>query len=179
VTGSARSRRLVTAALRPALAAAIVPAVVWLAGLNGCGGAVPPDTGTLTDTDRAAIHALDTAFVQAWLRDDTLGVLELFSPDGVLLPPGSPPVTGTEAIRAFWWPADGSHTRITGFTREPDEVGGAHRLAFYRGRAVLSWEYTKDGRTSAQTSRSTDLILMAPDPSGRWRILRQMWNPRP
>jgi len=158
----------------------VLSAAALAAVLTGCGfGSGRPASGALTGADRDAIHALDTAFVQAWLRDDTLGVLGLFSPDAVLMPPGSAPVQGIEAIRAYWWPTDGSHTRITGFTREPVEVGGAHLFAYYRGRASLSWEYTKDGKTSAQTSRSTDLVLMAPDATGRWRIVRQMWSPLP
>jgi len=153
----------------------ILPSVAFAVALAGCGGG-RPTPGAITDADRAAIHAVDTAFVQGWLRDDTLGVLRLFDPNAVLIPPGSQPVVGIEAIRAYWWPADGSHTRITGFTREPEEMGGAHLLAYYRGRASLSWQYTKDGKTSAQTSRSTDLVLLAPDSTGQWRIVRQMWS---
>ena len=61
-----------------------------------------PGLRTLSERDRAAILALDTAFVQAWLRDDTAGVLALFHPDAVLLPPGGRPVEGVRAIRAYW-----------------------------------------------------------------------------
>jgi uncharacterized protein (TIGR02246 family) len=137
------------------------------------------DTRTLSEGDRAAIQAIDTAFVQAWLRDDTTGVLALFHPDAVLLPPGGRPVEGVRAIRAYWWPDDGSHTRVTAFTREPAEVRGTPELAWYRGTAALGWVYAKDGKEASQTSRSTDLVLLAPDSAGRWRIIRQMWAPAP
>ena len=147
--------------------------------LVGCGPADPPSRHALTGQDRAAIHAVDTAFVRAWLRDDTTAVLALFHPDAVLLPPGSEPVEGLAAIRAYWWPGDGSHTRITSFTREIAEIGGTPELAYVRGRATLSWVYRKAGNESAQTSRSTELVLLTPDASGRWRILRQMWSQRP
>ena len=136
-------------------------------------------TGTLSDRDRAAILALDTAFVQAWLRDDTAGVLALFHPDAVLLPPGGRPVEGVRAIRAYWWPDDGSRTRITAFTRELAEVQGTPDLAWFRGDAALGWVYGKNGKEASQTSRSTDLVLLAPDSVGRWRIIRQMWSPAP
>ena len=138
-----------------------------------------PELRTLSERDRAAILALDTAFVQAWLRDDTAGGLALFHPDAVLLPPGGRPVEGVRAIRAYWWPDDGSHTRITAFTRELAEVHGTPDLAWFRGDAALGWVYAKNGKEASQTSRSTDLVLLAPDSAGRWRIIRQMWSPAP
>jgi len=138
-----------------------------------------PAQRRLSDGDRAAIHSLDTAFVQAWLRDDTAGVLALFHPDAVIVPPGARPVKGVRAIRAYWWPEDGSHTRITAFTRELAEVEGTPALAWFRGVAALGWVYAKDGKEAAQTSRSNDLVLVTPDSAGRWRITRQMWAPAP
>jgi uncharacterized protein (TIGR02246 family) len=144
--------------------------------------ATPADPGgprELSDRDRAAIRALDTAFVQAWLRDDTAGVLALFHPDAVIVPPGGRPVHGLRGIRAYWWPEDGSHTRITGFTRELAEVEGTPALAWFRGVAALDWVYAKDGKEAAQSSRSNELVLVAPDPAGHWRITRQIWAPAP
>jgi uncharacterized protein (TIGR02246 family) len=147
--------------------------------LPGCRSVCPetPAARPLSARDRAAIQALDTAFVQAWLRDDTAGVLALFHPDAVLLPPGGGAVEGLQAIRAYWWPDDGSHTRITAFNRELAEVEGTPALAWFRGVATLGWVYVKDGKEATQTSRSTDLVLVAPDSAGRWRITRQMWAP--
>jgi uncharacterized protein (TIGR02246 family) len=143
---------------------------------TSAGPARPPG---LSVRDRAAIRALDTAFVQAWLRDDTSGVLALFHPDAVLIPPGGRPVAGLPAIRAYWWPDDGSHTRITTFTRELAEVEGTPALAWFRGVAALGWVYRKDGKEATQTSQSNDLVLVTPDRAGRWRITRQMWAPAP
>ncbi len=138
-----------------------------------------PGHNRLSDRDRAAIHSLDTAFVQAWLRDDTAAVLALFHPDAVIVPPGGRPVEGLPAIRAYWWPEDGSHTRITAFTRELAEIEGTPTLAWFRGVAALEWVYAKDGKEAAQTSRSNDLVLLSPDSGGRWLITRQMWAPAP
>lgn len=147
--------------------------------LPACRSADPGGAQELSEHDRTAIRALDTAFVQAWLRDDTAAVLALFHPDAVLLPPGGRAVEGLRAIRGYWWPDDGSHTRITAFNRELAEVEGTPALAWFRGAATLSWVYAKDGKEATQTSRSTDLVLVAPDSAGRWRISRQMWAPAP
>lgn len=147
-----------------------------LALAAGCDRSAHSPAAALSDADRTAIHALDTAFVRAWIRDDTAAVLGLFRPDAILFPPNSPPVEGLAAIRAFWWPTDGSHTRITSFTRDVVEIAGTPALAYFRGAATLGWVYTKDGKESAQTSRSTDLTLVVRDSSGAWRISRQMWT---
>ena len=136
-----------------------------------------PDT--LTGEDRAAIRALDATFVRGWLADDRDAVLSVFASDAVLFPPGSKPLRGIQAIRSYWWPDDGSRTRITSFERAADEIEGTRRLAFLRGTASLSWVYEKDGKQTSQTSRSTDLLLLSRDPAGRWHIIRQMWNVLP
>ena len=133
----------------------------------------------LAGADRAAVRQIDSAFVEAWLRDDTTAVLRLFAPDAILLPPGHAPVVGLSAIRAYWWPTDGSSTRITGFRRTIDEVDGERSVVYLRGSATLSWRYTKDGKTTVQSSRSIDLFILRRDPSGKWRITRSMWSQLP
>ena len=137
------------------------------------------DPVTLTDGDRIRILAVDSSFVGAWLRDDTTAVLSAFAPDAVLIPPGGSPVRGLAAIRAYWWPQDGSHTRITAFDRNVTEVDGTSDLGYLRGDATLAWRYEKDGARSAQSSRSQDLIVYRRGADGRWRVIRQMWSTRP
>ena len=113
--------------------------------LAACAPQPQTSTQELTASDQAAIRALDSTFVQGWLQDDTAAVLGVFSPNAVLLPPGSQPVAGLAAIRAYWWPTDGSHTRITTFDRQIVEITGTKGLAFIRGTGALGWEYVKDG----------------------------------
>ncbi len=153
-------------------------AAVLVAGVAGCRTAEGPSR-PLSDLDRVAIRGIDTAFVNGWIADDTTRILQLFDPDAILLPPGSHPVVGIAAIRSFWWPADGSHTRIVRFARRIDEIGGEGGSAFLRATATLTWDYDKAGQRSSQTSRSTDLLIRARGVTGRWRISRQMWIPLP
>ena len=137
----------------------------------------PPNR--LSEKDRSAIRALDSTFVNGWLNDDANAVLSVFVPDAVLFPPGMNPVRGLPAIRSYWWPQDGSRTKITAFDRHIDEIEGTDELAFLRGTATLSWTYEKDGQKSSQTSRSTDLLLLTQDAKGNWHVFRQMWNTLP
>lgn len=139
-----------------------------------------PTMVPISDADRAAILAVDSAFVDAWLADDTTKVLGLFSSDAVLMPPGMSPLRGLDAIRAYWWPSDGSRTRITSFKRVVEEVGGGGGFAFVRGAGTVGWTYTKRGGSPVtQTSRSSDFMLYARDATGKWRITRQIWSVLP
>ena len=92
---------------------------------------------------------------------------------------GSQPVAGLAAIRAYWWPTDGSHTRITSFDRQIVEITGTKGLAFIRGTGALGWEYAKDGTRQVQRVVRPDLMLVTPDSAGRWRVVRQMWSQLP
>jgi uncharacterized protein (TIGR02246 family) len=146
-------------------------------GLVAAAACTPNGRASLTPADRLAIDTLRQTYVSAWLRDDTTGVLATFTLDGMLLPPGNTPVEGQTAIRAYWWPQDGSHTAITAFTLTMDELDGAGPIAYARGLSTLSWTYTKDSVTQTQSGKNLGLTIFRRDASGRWRITRQMWGP--
>jgi len=136
-----------------------------------------PENATLTDADRRAIQALDSSFVAAWLKDDTAGVMATLSADAVLMPSGRHPLIGHESIRAYWWPDDGSHTRIDAFVSRIEEVGGMNGMAFIRGDDSLTFTYSKGASGFTQSSRTVTLSVVARLPDGRWEFTRRMWSP--
>ena len=136
-----------------------------------------PDHATLIAADSTALRALDQAYVQAWLADDTAAVLGTLAPDAVLMPAGARPLTTRDAIRDFWWPRDGSHTRITQYAATIDEIAGLRDLAYMRGTGRLTFTYVKDTLHLEQTSRTMTLTLLTRAPDGRWRIRSRMWGP--
>lgn len=146
------------------------------AWLVACGGSTD-QSRPLTSRDSSAIEAVRAAYVRAWLEDDTAGVLATLDSAAVLLPPGRLPVAGHAAIRAFWWPTDGSRTTITAFDWTVDELAGTPELAYTRGVSSVAWRYEKDTVRSEQLTRSVSLTLLAPGADGKWRIFRQMWGP--
>jgi hypothetical protein len=91
---------------------------------TACTTTATPAGPRFTADDERAIRALDSVFVAAWLRDDTTAVMNTLAPGVVLMPAGQSVLTTPDAIRAFWWPSDGSHTRILTFDRAIDELGG-------------------------------------------------------
>lgn len=160
--------------LSPVYAGSLLLAgTAWLAA---CGADRGSSRG-LTARDSSAIEAVRAAYVKAWLEDDTVGVLATLDTGAVLLPPGQLPVTGHRAIRAFWWPTDGSRTTITAFEWGLDELEGTPELAYTRGISSVAWRYQKDTVRSEQSTRNMSLTILAPGADGRWRIVRQMWGP--
>lgn len=134
-------------------------------------------TTALSAADRAAIAALDSAYVNAWLEGDTLGVLATLATDAVLMPAGQRALTDRDAIRAFWWPDDGSRMQITAYATTIDEIGGNAQCAFVRGTGRLAFVYEKNGSRTEATSRTMTLTILARQSDGQWRISRRMWGP--
>jgi ketosteroid isomerase-like protein len=93
------------------------------------------------------------------------------------MPAGVRPLETPEAIREFWWPRDGSRTRVTGYTTTIEEIGGTQDLAYMRGTGELSFVYEKDTLRLEPTNRNMTLTLLARSADGRWRIRRRMWGP--
>ena len=112
-----------------------------------------------------------------WLVNDSAAVMATLDPAAVLMPAGVAPLVGDSAIRAFWWPDDGSVTTITGYDITVDEVAGSGDLAWLRGRADLRFTYVAPaGDTSDITSRAAHLSIARRGEDGEWRIVRRAWS---
>ena len=108
-----------------------------------------------------SLRAVNEAYRVAWLAGDSAAVLRLFAPDAVLLPHhGDPPVVGLPAIRAFWWPPDGSPTTITtmDITTDGAEVNGDQGVLW--GRFALAFRFESDGRQRSMRNAGTYLMVL-------------------
>lgn len=131
---------------------------------------------TFTVDDEAAVRSLEESYRTAWLANDSAGVMATLADDAVLMPDGSEPVEGGAAIRAYWWPDDGSETVIESYEVEVDEVEGSGDLAYLRGRGTLIFTYRPpEGAESRIESESVHLSIVRRDADGRWRIIRRAW----
>lgn len=128
--------------------------------------------------DEAAVRAAEEAYRAAWATNDSAAVMATLSTDAVLMPAGLEPIQGDSAIRAFWWPADGSSTTIESYEISVDEVQGSGDLAYLRGRGRLAFVYrSADGEASELSSESVHLSVFRRGADGRWRIARRIWSP--
>ena len=138
----------------------------------------PPEPKGFGPADEQAIRQVDSLYVAAWLRDDTAAVLRTLAPDAVLMPAGQRPLATPNDIRAFWWPTDGSRTKILTFHRVIDEMAGDANLAWVRGTDTLTFTYDKGQTHSQLASRSMTLAVWRRQSDGSWRISRMMWGTR-
>jgi ketosteroid isomerase-like protein len=152
------------------------PSVAFVLALLLCACDAGRHTATLTTADSAALRAVDQAYVEAWLADDTAAVLATLTSDAVLMPAGVGPLATPKAIRDFWWPRDGSRTRVTQYTTTIDEIAGTQDLAYMRGTGRLSFIYEKDTLRLEQTNQTMTLTVLVRAADGRWRINRRMWG---
>lgn len=139
--------------------------------------ACTPPGADFSAEDEAAVLAAEEAYRTAWAANDSAAVMATLAPDAVLMPAGREPIQGDSAIRAFWWPADGSSTTIESYEIDVDEVEGSGDLAYIRGRGRLAFVYTSaDGEASALSSESVHLSVFRRGADGRWRIARRAWS---
>ena len=144
--------------------------------LSACSGGMQ-SSHPLSAVDVKAIRALDSGYVASWLADDTAGVLATLAPDAVLMPAGLGPFIGIDAIRQFWWPEDGSRTRVIAYSARIEELNGRRGLAYVRGSGTFTFTYQKDTLSTTQTNHYMSLTVVAPDAKGAWRIIQRMWGP--
>jgi uncharacterized protein (TIGR02246 family) len=110
----------------------------------GCTGEGEDD---LSQGDIVAMRNLNEVYTTAWLDNDQEAVMEVFTEDAVLIPHhGAEAVVGDEAIRGFFWPADGPAVDVTEFTLRPDEITGNDGLGMVRGRFSLSFSLQGEKR---------------------------------
>lgn len=131
--------------------------------------------GRLAAKDEAKIRAVNEAYAAGWRANDADSVRATFWPDAVLIPQGSEPIRGMDAINRFWWPADGPATTVNAFTVTTDEVGGSGAMAFARGSFRLDFSYVDAGKKIERTNRGNYLNLFLRDSKGTWRISHRMW----
>ena len=155
--------------------------LAFLIGSTACASRAESDKSPspISEADKNAIRAVDSSYVASWLRDDTAGVLATLAPDVVLMPAGQHPLATNDEIRGFWWPADGSHTKILTFDRHIDELAGEGNVAWTRGTDSLTFRYQKAASAPvAMGNRTMTIAILRRQPDGKWRISRMMWGTR-
>jgi len=117
---------------------------------------VPPSVALPADLDRVLRD-----YEKAWRSRDSAALADLFTEDGFVLSPGSPPVRGRAAIVRHYANAGGSlYLRAFAFA-----VDG--RLAHILGGFAHAEGAPEDGKFTLTLARGDD---------GRWRIASDMDN---
>ena len=124
-------------------------------------------------SDEVAIKKLIANFEKMLNTGDADGVVDLFMPDGVFMPHGSPAQVGDKAIHAFYQDTLFAQESLD-INFDPVEVVVLNGWAFARVE-VTGTAKSKDSGTSAKVDNKSFFVLRRTN-AGTWKIARLMWN---
>jgi uncharacterized protein (TIGR02246 family) len=129
-----------------------------------------------TAADRAAIEQLHERDAAAAKKGDVKTLMDLWTVDGVALPPGEQPVKGIDAIRS-WLGKDAASTanlEITNYAMDFQEV----KLF---GDDAVEWARTSvtvkpKGAPFGMRASGNLMRMLRRQPDGTWKVARAIWN---
>ena len=124
-------------------------------------------------SDEVAIKKLIANWEKVLNAGDADGGKDLFMPDGVFMPHGSPAQVGAKAIHAFQDTLFGQGEAVD-YNFDPVEVVVLNGWAFARVENTGITK-SKDGGTIAKIDNKSLWILRRTN-AGTWKIARLMWN---
>ena len=145
------------------------PAPRPAANADGTTAAAP---APLSDADRAAIKAVDSAFAAAASAGTVDGVVAIYASDGSLLPPNAPALEGSEAIRGFWGGFLEAYTAK--FELETGDIEGRGDLAYVVGKYRLTG--TPKGKAPPITDEGKYLEVLKRQADGTWKYAVDMYS---
>jgi uncharacterized protein (TIGR02246 family) len=131
--------------------------------LVSCATKAPSTQGDV----RSAIEAANKQFMQAVGRGDAGQLANLYTADAQLLPPGSPTVTGRQAIREYW--QGGITAGLKSLVLTTVEVEAHDGTAYEVGK----YEIPGAGGKAADTGK---YVVIWKRDDGQWKLHRDIWN---
>ena len=116
----------------------------------------------------AEVEEAIMAWQTAWNAGDGAGVAALYTDDAILLPPGSDPVQGREAIQAFW------QGTIDAFEGDRAELR-SKEVHVYGQLAVQIGRWAVVGSEGEQLNHGSFLHVWKKTDRG-WKTIGDIWN---
>jgi ketosteroid isomerase-like protein len=152
-----------------------IPATLLLvaaAALAGCKAAPVP----ITDADRAAVIAMDSAFAAAANAGNVDGMVANYAPDAMVMPPEAPMAHGTDQIRSLWTGMASQKGTLQLIQETADGAGDfMYTTGRYRYQAAAP-----EGAAATQAPPPADgkyLVVYHRGADGKWMIVANSWSP--
>ena len=124
-------------------------------------------TPSLAAGVRAAIEAANAKFSALAAQGDGAALAKLYAKDGAVMPAGSEPIRGTEAIAKFWQSAFASG--VAAIELKTVELYGEGMTAAEVG------EYALRDKVGKVLDRGKYVVIWRHD-DGEWKLLRDMFS---
>jgi uncharacterized protein (TIGR02246 family) len=112
-------------------------------------------------------------WVEAAKRKDVQAVVELYTEDAIVLPPAGEPITGREAILAFYKKYYSDRWQLL------NEEFKSTSLVLRGALAVETAEYSGEleaGDKGRTLFKGKNLVVWKQQNDGSWKLLRDMWS---
>ena len=116
------------------------------------------------------IKSANQKFMDAFKRADAAGIAVLYTDNPKLLPPGSPMMTGKEAVKSFWQSTIDMGVKEASL--ETLEVESQGNLASEIGRFSLTVQ-PQGGQSTTMTGK---YVVVWKNQDGTWKIHIDTWN---
>lgn len=129
--------------------------------------------------DLSMIEELDHRDIEASKSQCYSTLIDLWTDDGVALPPGENPVIGKQALQTWLEGNRDTDYRITRYFHHFEERKIIGEWAFEWGTYDSAAEQVGGGESIEATGKLMRILKRQPD--GRWKVARAIWNndPRP
>jgi len=147
-----------------------IASTIAIGAILGCLGPIAPAMGK---SGVAAPKDAAEVFVKATAAGDAGAIAALYTADAILLPPGAPPVSGRNAIKAVFAQNFSAGANTIAFTNVRSEIG--------QDRAAVFWQWRSEiKQASGQVVRSIGQSLVYfRRVDGLWLISADMFHVRP
>lgn len=126
--------------------------------------------------DESKIRSINKTYVEEWLKNNENGVMNLFTADASIAPSGMKTLKGANEIKSFWFPKDGSVTKILEFTNEIQNIHIDNDIAQTSSLSHLVWDYKKGNTYLKKEQWGFASTIYKKQADGEWKIIHQMWK---
>jgi ketosteroid isomerase-like protein len=133
-----------------------------------CAAGVVLAASACAEDARSLIETNVVAFEAAFERGDSAALADFYGEGGVVMPPGAAPVTGSNAIAAFW-----QSVMDSGIARADleivDVVKAGKKTLVERGTFVM---YDAAGQSVGEGK----YLVVWEKQDGAWKLIRDIWS---
>ncbi len=128
------------------------------------------------DPNEKQIRSINIEYVEGWKNMNEEKIMSLFEDGSRIQPNSLKPIEGKDNIRNFWFPKDGSITKIHDFNTELLSLSTKDSIAITTHLTYIDWSYKKDSLQFGMVQKGINTTVYRKKQDTLWKIWRKMWT---